>query len=297
MTQNKKELHKAKQQLSFLENTSVNHKFTQPFLKWAGGKRQLLPYIQENLPQNFNRYFEPFVGAGALLFYLQPKSAVINDVNEELINCYQVIRDSPKQLIDSLQKHKNIKEYFYSLRELDRTNQFKKLSPIEKASRIIFLNKTCYNGLFRVNKSGHFNVPFGNYKNPNIVNPEVIKSISQYLNRNKVVIYNKDFTDAVKEAKRGDFIYFDPPYDPVSSTSYFTGYSLMAFGRSEQVRLKRCFDLLTKKGCFAMLSNSSTDFISDIYRQYKIIRVPAARSINSVGQGRGKIDELLIVNY
>jgi DNA adenine methylase len=269
----------------------------QPFLKWAGGKRQLLPVIKKNLPPAYNVYFEPFVGAGAVLLDLQPATVFINDVNEELINCYNVIRDMPIDLVASLKRHKNTKEYFYKLRELDRTRDFHKLGPVERASRIIYLNKTCYNGLFRVNKSGQYNTPFGRYKNPNIVNAEVIMAISHYLNNNDITILNGDFTKTVKTAKRGDFVYFDPPYDPVSNTSSFTGYSFQEFGRAEQIRLRDCFEDLTRRGCSVMLSNSSTDFIAELYSDYKIIRVPANRSINSVASKRGKIDEFLILNY
>lgn len=280
-----------------LYETKTTGTLAQPFLKWAGGKRQLLPTIKRNLPKSYNKYFEPFVGAGALLFDLQPHSAIISDVNEELINCYQIIRDLPSDLIEDLKKHKNTTEYFYGLRELDRSHQFQELSPVERASRIIYLNKTCYNGLFRVNKRGQFNAPFGKYKKPNIINSEVIKSISYFLNHNNVTILNADFTRTVETAKRGDFIYFDPPYDPTSDTASFTGYSLLQFGKSEQERLKDCFDILTRRGCQVMLSNSSTDFIANLYSDYNLQTVPANRNINSVGSGRKKIDEFLILNY
>lgn len=269
----------------------------QPFLKWAGGKRQLLPVIKQYLPGRYNSYFEPFVGAGALLLDQQPQTAVINDVNEELINCYRVIRDMPIDLIESLKTHRNTKAYFYSVRELDRGAEFSKLTPVQRASRIIYLNKTCYNGLFRVNKSGQFNAPFGRYKNPKIVNADVIMSIHHYLNENQVTILNEDFTRAVATAQRGDFVYFDPPYDPVSDTASFTGYSLQSFGRAEQIRLRDCFDDLTRRGCLVMLSNSSTDFIADLYSDYNILKVPANRNINSVSTKRGKINEFLILNY
>src|SRR6185436_13653256 len=210
----------------------------QPFLKWAGGKRQLLPLIRQFIPRRYNRYFEPFVGGGALLFDQKPSEAYINDVNPELVNCYLVIRDLCTDLLEDLKKHKNTKDYFYKIRELDRTNEFKKLSPVERASRIIYLNKTCYNGLFRVNKSGQFNSPFGAYKNPNIVNAKVIKAINHYLNHNSVEITNVDFSRAVENAQRRDFVYLDPPYDPISDTASFTGYSLNQFGRTEQERLR-----------------------------------------------------------
>lgn len=272
----------------------------QPFLKWAGGKRQLLPYIRKYLPQ-FTRattYFEPFVGAGAVLFDLQRPKANINDANQELINCYKVIKNDVEALIEHVKTHKtDSSEYYYKIREQDRSLEYAKLTPVERASRIIFLNKTCYNGLFRVNSQGQFNVPYGNYKNPTLVDTIIIRAISNYLNQNNVLITNLDFEEAVKEAKKGDFIYFDPPYDPISDTSSFTGYNLDKFGKEEQTRLKSTYDKLTNNGCKVMLSNSSTEFIKDLYKAYNIIKIPANRNINSVATGRGQIEELLILNY
>lgn len=287
---------KVKEQLGLYE-TNQKLALAQPFLKWAGGKRQLLPEIKKYLPKKYNTYFEPFVGAGALFFDQQPKNAIINDVNTELINCYEVIKNLSIDLIEDLKKHKNNEKYFYKVRELDRTKEFKNLSIVERASRIIYLNKTCYNGLFRVNRQGQFNAPFGRYKNPNIVNSETIKAINRLLNRNSVEILNTDFAKAVSTAKRNDFIYFDPPYDPVSDTASFTGYSSNAFGKSEQERLKDLFEELTRRGCKVMLSNSATDFIYDLYKDYNVIRIQANRNINSVGTNRKKIDEFLILNY
>ncbi len=272
----------------------------QPFLKWAGGKRQLLPYIRKYAPSKakFKAYYEPFVGAGAVLFELEPKNAFINDVNSELINCYQVIKDDVEALIDHIKTHQtNSSEYFYNIREQDRLPAYQEWSPVQRASRIIFLNKTCYNGLFRVNSQGQFNAPFGNYKNPTLVDEIVIRAISKYLNQNNITITRLDFEEAVKEAKKGDFIYFDPPYDPISDTASFTGYNLDKFGKDEQIRLKTVYDKLTAKGCKAMLSNSSTDFIRDLYKDHKIITILANRNINSVGTGRGQINEFLILNY
>ena len=275
----------------------------QPFLKWAGGKRQLLPYIRKYRPNlaKDKAYYEPFVGAGAVLFDLQPPKAFINDVNSELINCYQVIRDDVEALIEDIKEYgtKNSSEYFYQIRELDRSPAYKDLSPVQRASRIIFLNKTCFNGLFRVNSQGQFNVPYGNYKNPTLIDEIVIRAICNYLQQSDITITQLDFAEAVKAAKKGDFIYFDPPYDPVSDTASFTGYNLDKFDREEQIRLKTVYDKLHTKGCKVMLSNSSTDFIRDLYKDkgYKIITIPANRNINSVGTGRGQINEFLILNY
>jgi DNA adenine methylase len=270
-----------------------------PFLKWAGGKRQLLPEIKKLLPaEAFKRYFEPFVGAGAVFFDLQFGNVVINDCNEELINCYQVIKDDPETLIKEVRKYPHTKETFYKLRELDRTPDFANMPKVQRAARVIYLNKTCFNGLFRVNSRGQFNVPFGDYTNPKIIEEPVIRSISEYLNSAKIEILQVDFAEAVKKAKHGDFIYFDPPYDPISATASFTSYSLNNFDRSAQIRLKETCDDLTERGCKVLISNSSTAFIRDLYSSnyYTTIEVKAARNINSVGYGRDKISELLIFN-
>jgi DNA adenine methylase len=271
----------------------------QPFLKWAGGKRQILPVIREHIPKQFKTYYEPFIGAGAVLFAIQRNVAIINDTNAELINCYQVIQNSIDELIIDLRTHSNDKIYYYNTRDLDRTEKFKQLSPVQRASRIIFLNKTCFNGLFRVNSDGQFNVPFGNYQNPKILNDIVLKAVHQYLVSNKITILNTDFEEATATAKKGDFIYMDPPYDPISDTSSFTGYDLNGFTKEDQKRLKDVYDKLVKKGCKVLLSNSATDFIRDLYKEYQsgMIIVPANRNINSVASGRGKIEELLIKSY
>jgi len=271
----------------------------QPFLKWAGGKRQLVPQIRKFIPKYKGFYFEPFVGAGAVLFDLQPHAALINDANKELVNCYRVIKQDPEGLIEDARKHEKNKAYYYRLRSLDREPSFDRLSPVERASRIIYLNKTCYNGLFRVNSQGQFNVPYGNYAKPVIVEDVVIKAVSHYLNEANVDISNDDFEEAVSGARRGDFAYLDPPYDPLSDTSSFTGYNLNSFGREEQRRLKAVCDNLTRRRCKLLLSNSATDFIRDLYSdksKYTIVEVEATRNINSVATGRGKISELLIFN-
>jgi DNA adenine methylase len=275
-----------------------------PFLKWAGGKRQLLPEIVKYVPKRTSKhtYYEPFIGGGALLFELQPPKAVINDSNKELINCYKVIRDSLDELMEELSKDKysNSETSYYEMRDLDRsTKKYEILSEVEKAARIIYLNKTCYNGLFRVNSQGQFNVPFGRYKNPNFLDDAVLRAVNKYLNSNNITLLNQDFAEAVKDAKRGDFVYLDPPYDPVSETASFTGYDVNGFNRDEQKRLKKVFDDLHKRGCKVMLSNSCTDFILDLYKDYQdtIIKVRATRSINSNALKRGMVDEVLVLNY
>ncbi|CEE01693.1 Modification methylase DpnIIA [Caldibacillus thermoamylovorans] len=278
--------------------TITKSKVIQPFLKWAGGKRQLLPEIRKYVPKRMGTYYEPFLGGAAVLFDLQPKKAVINDINSELINTYFVIKNNVEDLIEDLKKHENTSDYYYKIRDLDRDkNQFSKLSDVEKASRLIYLNKTCFNGLFRVNSQGQFNVPFGRYKNPNIVNEFVLRAVSHYLNNNEVEILNVDFADAVSCAKKGDFVYFDSPYDPVSDTASFTGYTLDGFNKDEQIRLRDLFVDLDKRGCKVLLSNSATDFIKDLYKDYHIEIVSATRNINSIASKRGKIDEVLVMNY
>lgn len=278
---------------------SVNP-LVKPFVKWAGGKRQLVPTILANhFPKNYNlqTYYEPFVGGGALLFSLQPKKAVINDSNAELINCYKIIKNSLDELIEDLKNHKNDEYYYYDIRDWDREKNFKSKTEVQRASRIIFLNKTCYNGLFRVNSQGQFNVPFGKYKNPNILDIAVLKAVNKYLNENQVTILNSDFHEAVKDAKRGDFIYLDPPYDPVSETASFTGYDVNGFNKQEQKRLKEVFDDLNSRGCYILLSNAYTEFISDLYKDYSQTKISAIRAINCHGKKRGKVDEILVKNY
>ena len=275
------------------------NKLVTPFLKWVGGKRQLIPVINESISKNFtNRnYYEPFVGGGAILFHLYPKKAVINDFNEELINVYKTIKENPEELITDLRTHKNDPDYFYDIRALDRKNDFLKLSDIKRASRVIYLNKTCYNGLYRVNSSGEFNSPFGRYENPNIVNESTIRAVSNYLNGNNITILNGDFEDALKGIKKGDFVYFDPPYHPVSASSNFTGYVQGGFLESDQKRLKVLCDKLNDEGVKFLLSNSATQFIENLYKDYIIKYVKASRAINSNAKKRGEIDEVLIKNY
>lgn len=269
----------------------------QPFVKWVGGKRQLMDEISKYIPNNYTRYYEPFLGGGAVLFNLEPKKAIVNDLNTELITVYTVIRDNVKELIEDLKKHENNQEYFYKIRALDRTEGYKDLSDVQKASRIIYLNKTCFNGLYRVNSSGQFNSPFGRYKNPNIVNEKVLNAVSIYLNNNDIKFLNGDFELALRNIRKGSFVYFDPPYDPLSESSNFTGYTLAGFNKEDQKRLKEMCDKLDKQGVKFLLSNSNTEFINQLYSQYKIVKVGASRCINSNAEKRGDVEELLIMNY
>ncbi len=267
-------------------------------MKWVGGKRQLLDEITPLVPKRITSYCEPFMGGGAVLFSIQPKKAMVNDLNGDLIALYEVVRDDVETLIEFLKKHENTEEYFYSIRDLDRDKEaYKNMSKVEKASRILYLNKTCYNGLFRVNSSGEFNAPFGHYKNPNIVNEPVLRAVSKYFNESEIEFFNEDFEETLKKVKKGGFVYLDPPYDPVSDTANFTGYNKGGFDKSEQVRLKNCCDELNKRGVKFMLSNSATDFIKDLYKEYNIHIVKAKRAINSDATKRGEIEEVLITNY
>ena len=273
------------------------NKLVKPFLKWAGGKRQLVPEITANyLPAKYNSYYEPFLGGGAMFLELQPNKAVVNDSNSELINCYKVIRDSLDELMEDLQRHENTEAYYYDIRDWDRKKNYDSKTDVERASRIIFLNKTCYNGLFRVNSQGQFNVPFGRYKKPNILDEAVLKAVSHYLNNNGVKILNGDFEEALKDTESEDFVYLDPPYHPISNTAYFTGYDVNGFNKYEQIRLKETVDDLNRRGCTVLLSNADTDFILDLYKDYRIEKIYATRAINSNPLKRGKIQEVLVMN-
>ena len=278
-------------------NARKKNPLIKPFLKWAGGKRQLMKELIKYMPKQYNTYYEPFLGGGALLFELQPKKAIVNDSNSELINCYSMIKYALNDLIEELKQYKNDEDYYYQVRKWDRQKDYNSRTSIEKAARIIFLNKTCYNGLFRVNSQGQFNVPFGRYKKPNILDEAVLKAVSQYLNKVDVKLINTDFAEAVKTAKKNDFIYFDPPYDPVSNTASFTGYDVNGFNRDQQKRLKEVVDDLTDRGCKVMLSNSYTDFIDNLYQDYTQVKVSATRAINSNTVKRGKVDEIIVINY
>jgi len=275
----------------------LNKKSITPVLKWVGGKRQLFGEIKKYIPE-FKTYYEPFLGGGAVFFGLQPERAVVNDINASLMCVYRVIRDYTEELIEVLKQHKNEAEYFYKIRNWDRDKQaFEQKSSVEKAARIIYLNKTCYNGLFRVNRAGEFNAPFGRYKNPNIVNEEAVLAMGSYLRQPGITLMNTDFEEALEGVQKEDFVYFDPPYDPVSDSSNFTGYDKRGFNRKEQIRLKQMCDALNKKGIKFLLSNSATDFILDLYKEYTIKIIKAKRSVNSRADRRGEVDEVLIRNY
>jgi DNA adenine methylase len=269
-----------------------------PVLKWVGGKRQLLHALTPLLPQRINAYCEPFVGGGALLFDLQPNTAYVNDINGDLIRVYNLIKSDVEALVTALQDFKNEADYFYAVRDWDRDKaKYSALSDVQKAARILYLNKTCYNGLFRVNNAGEFNSPFGNYRNPNIVNAPTLRAVSSYLNTATIHLTSVDYAEVLKSLPKGTFVYLDPPYDPVSGTSNFTGYSKGGFNRDDQIRLRECCDDLHKRGLKFMLSNSATDFIKEQYAAYNITAVQAKRAVNSDSTKRGEVDEVVVRNY
>ncbi len=273
-----------------------------PFVKWAGGKRQLIPVLKENLPDSMGTYFEPFLGGGALLFHILMKRSSqrcrISDLNSDLVLAYTTIRDKASDVIISLKNHsknyqKNSKSYYYSIRDSNPR------SDIEKTSRLIFLNRTCFNGLYRVNKKGKFNVPLGRYSNPNIVNEENILAVSQVLQSRLVSIQCQDFEAVLDYAKKNDLVYFDPPYQPVSETSNFTSYTNKSFTYDDLKRLTQLCLKLDSKGCKVMLSNSNSKEVSDMFteKQWKLKKITANRSINSNSKKRTGHFELLIKNF
>ncbi|WP_457561119.1 DNA adenine methylase [Caminibacter sp.] len=275
-----------------------------PFVKWVGGKRQLISELLKYIPKSFNSYFEPFVGGGALFFelynlgLLNGKDVCLFDINKELINAYEVIRDYPQKLIEKLKKEfkeKHSNEFYYQIRAIDREKGYENLDNITKAARFIYLNKTCFNGLYRVNKKGYFNVPIGRYKNPKILDEENIFDVSNALKN--VIIKNCDYKEVLKYAKKGDFVYFDPPYYPINDTSNFTSYAKDDFLEKEQVELFEVFKNLDEIGCFVLQSNSDTEFINRLYKDFKVEKIKAKRAINSNAKKRGEITEVLIRNY
>lgn len=268
---------------------------TYPIVKWVGGKRQLMFELLKNMPKSYNRYFEPFIGGGALFFELQPDNAYVSDMNEELINLYSVVRDNVYELIEDLSKHEVSKEYFLEIRNIDRTKDYAELSNIERASRFIYLNRTCFNGMYRVNSQGQFNVPFGHYKNPRIIDERNLKNCSELLQ--KTEINCADFSTILDKVQKGDFVYFDPPYVPLNETSSFTSYTKDGFELDMQFKLREVCDELDSMGVMFMLSNSDTKFVNELYKNYEIKKVFASRQINANADGRGKITEVLVRNY
>ena len=271
-----------------------------PFVKWAGGKRQIIDKLKKYVPDEFDTYYEPFIGGGALLFELSPKKAIINDSNEELMNFYECLCDEEKfkKMCGVLNHYEteHSEAFYYDIRNKDRNkNSYNRLSCYTKAARTIYLNKACFNGLYRVNSKNEFNVPFGKKLKVNTYDGGNLITVSNYLTMNDIKILCVDFEDAVKSAKKGDFVYFDPPYD--SDTSTFNSYTEDGFGKEEQRRLAKVFKELDAKGVYVMLSNHNTSLVNELYKDYHMHLIEAKRSINANGKKRGKVEEVIITNY
>lgn len=271
-----------------------------PFVKWAGGKRQIIDKLKKYVPEEFGTYYEPFVGGGALLFELSPSVAVINDSNEELMNVYNVLcnEEKFKKMCSVLNTYeaKHSEEFFYDIRNKDRNkNTYNRLADYTRAARTIYLNKACFNGLYRVNSKNEFNVPFGKKLKVNTYDGSNLIVVSNYLTINDVKILCVDFEEAVSTAKKGDFVYFDPPYD--SDTQTFNSYTETGFDKDEQRRLAKVFKELDSKGVYVMLSNHNTVLVNELYGNYNIHIIEAKRAINANGKKRGKIEEVIITNY
>jgi DNA adenine methylase len=263
-----------------------------PFLKWAGGKSQLLSQLARFLPPDYRVYIEPFLGGGAVALALEPERAILADSNEELITCYRVIRDHLDALLADLERHRYDQAYYYALRACQPGD----LTPVQRASRFIYLNKTGYNGLYRVNARGQFNVPFGRYKSPpRLVQPENLRGVQALLQRAEICV--APYQETMDRAQSGDWLYLDPPYHPLSATARFTAYTAGSFTARDQEDLARWYRELDRRGCRLLLSNSNTPLIRDLYHAFRIEEVRAMRSINSDPEARGAVTELVILNY
>ena len=268
-----------------------------PVVKWAGGKAKILNQLSNYFPYDFCNYHEPFMGGGAVFFYLfaeirgKNAKAYLSDSIEEIINLYRVIRDDVEMLITISKKHIYDQQYYYNIRSQDPAE----LSDAQRASRTLYLNKTCFNGLYRVNSKGRFNVSFGDYTDPVIVNEAALRNASRTFQQAE--LYAGDFETVLDNAGAGDFVYLDPPYVPLSPTSNFTGYTSGAFSMADHRRLREVFGILQARGCYVMLSNSNTDFVRDLYRGCNIKTINAIRAINSVASKRGSIKELVVLSY
>ena len=272
-----------------------------PFLKWVGGKRQLLTDIAPLVPDKFSRYIEPFVGGGAVFFHLSQKMtaqeipSLINDINPELVNCYQMVKTQTDALISLLKTHKHEKNYYLAIRNLDRQEGgLSVLSPLERASRFLYLNRTGFNGMYRLNSKGLNNVPFGRYKNPSFVNEHVLRASAKALIDTQ--ISSQSFQDCLRSARKGDFVYLDPPYVPLNETSYFTSYIKNGFTMNDQKSLAELVTELDKRGVVFVASNSCVPAVRELYGSFRQIEVKAKRAINAHGHKRSAISELLITN-
>ncbi len=275
------------------ESSSLRSEFREPaapFLKWVGGKTSLLPELLRHVPDRLRRYHEPFVGGGALFFALAPKRATLSDNNGELVHCYQQVRDDVYGVLDALARHVYEKEHYQTIRALEPRH----LTPAARAARFIYLNKTCFNGLWRVNRAGRFNVPIGRYKNPRFHDPSALLAAHHALRG--VDLLHSPFEEALAQARPGGFVYLDPPYDPVSATSSFASYTADGFTWDDQKRLAHACIALNRRGVRFLLSNSATSRIRELYRGFEQRLVRAPRFINSKTESRGRVDELLVFN-
>ncbi len=272
-----------------------------PFVKWAGGKTQLMDKLIEHMPEKYNHYYEPFIGGGALLFHVKPNKFTINDFNSELIQAYLCFESYEKceKLKLELIKHESShsEEHYYEVRNMDRDISFTSLAPEVRAGRMIYLNKACFNGLYRVNAKGYFNVPSGKKKIVSCFDETNFKEITDFFLSTKHMILNGDFEESVKEAQEGDFVYFDPPYDTWDDKESFTSYAKNPFGKDEQKRLSDVCKSLSQRGVKFMVSNHNTNYIRELYKDFNIYVVPAKRMINSKASGRGDVEEVIITNY
>lgn len=273
--------------------------FIQPFVKWVGGKRQLFDEIKIRIKKagHYSTYYEPFLGGGAVLLGIQPKKAIVNDFNVELINAYLVIKNDVDSLIEELSRYPNTEEDFYKIRSLDRQSGYTNISNISKAARLIYLNKTCYNGLYRVNQQGYFNSPYGHYKNPNIVNEITLRHLSNYFNKNNITFKSGDFEEALKGVRKGALVYLDPPYAPLTTTANFTGYTAGGFDVGDQIRLAKICEKMNNHGVKFILSNANVPLIEELYKDFNKEIVLAKRNVNSVATKRGNVEEVIITNF
>ncbi len=280
----------------FEENKDIIQ--AKPFVKWVWWKRQLIKQFEKLFPEEFNNYFEPFLWGWAVFFNLQKKQSFLSDINEELINLYQIIQTKPQKLIEFLEEQKISKERFLEIRAWDREEKWtKKYDKIQRAGRFMYLNRTCFNGLYRVNSKWEFNVPFWKYKNPDIVQKENILNASKLLNKTKAEIKLQSFEKVLEKAKKWDFVYFDPPYDVLTESANFTSYDKSWFWQDMQKKLAEVCRKLDKKGVKFMLSNHNTPFIREIYKWFTFEVVKARRNVNSKGSWRGEVEEVVVFNY
>ncbi len=285
------------------DSVTENNLAAGPFLKWAGGKSSMIEQYREFFPdERINTYFEPFLGSGAVFFYLRgidfARQYCLSDINDELINAYRILRDRPDELLALLAYHQvmHSKEHYYAVRATDRMDGWPgSAEVVARAARMIYLNKTCYNGLWRVNSKGQFNVPIGRYKNPPIHDEERLRASSAVLQT--VSITAAPIYEAMRDAGAGDFVYFDPPYVPLNETSDFTAYYEGGFSAEDQRELAMIFKDLDRRRCLLMLSNSDTPFVRELYEGYRIETVRSQRRINSNADNRGPVDEVVVLNY